>query len=347
MVSGDGAIIVDRVSIRHALRQTMLIRNRHACCVCQDGGVHIHHINDDPSDNRPENLAVLCLKHHDKATAPRGLTARLSPDDIRKYKLQWEDDCTRRVERLARGRSAFFMVDYKNAERIRQLYSQLTQQERLRAYAMLQGQFQEESRLRSAQGFDISTEPTTAWSPTIEGLLEELKTGRPHPRAFSKARGHAKDPLYPVASGQMPVYLHYDIWCQIMVRALIACRECFDLDDLLRLEYPKEAELNGRLVSFEAQLTGDVEPPDRWKDHPVSVTVLKRETELSIWRSKLRLKTHYVYSDTAISALSGGVENGLLMFRKVVDERVPEGGRRDVEFSCTPLIIGSGVLRIE
>lgn len=330
-----------------ALRQSILIRNRHACCVCGAGGVQVHHINGDNSDNRPENLATLCLRHHDEATAPRGLTARLGPDHIRKYKAQWEDDCRKRVERLARGRTAFFMVDYKNAQRIRQLYSQLTQAARHEAYHILQCEFQQESRLRSAQGFDISMEPTTAWSPTVESLLEEVKSGTTHPVVFRGAKGHPKDPLYPVGFDAIPAFVLYDIWCQIMVRALIACRECFDLDDVAKLDHPKDAELKGRLVSFEAQLQGDVQPPDHWREHPVSVTVLTRETEASIWRSELSLKTHYVYSDTAISALSDGVETGLLFIRNVLDEQVGDGGRRDVRFSCTPLIIGDGGLRIE
>ncbi len=333
---------MDRVAIPGGIRQSVLIANRHSCCVCGGGGVQIHHISGNTSDNGPDNLAVLCLKHHDEATGPGGLTARLSADLIRKYKAQWEDDCKRRVDRLARGRTAFFMVDYKNAERIRQLYAQLTQADRLQAYGILRRQFQEETQLRSGQGFDISTEPTTAWSPSVESLLEELRSGTEHPEVFSGDRGHPKDPLYPVG-----LFALYDIWCQIMVRALIACRECFDLDDLVGVEYPEDAGLEGRLVSFEAQLQGDVHPPDHWREHPVSVTLLTREANASVWRSELRLKTHYVYSDTAISGLGGAVETGLLLFRRVVHQRAGDGGCRHVEFSCTPLIIGDGGLRID
>lgn len=48
------------------------------------------------------------------------------------------------------------MVDYKNAERIRELFIQLSASERLHAYTLLKTQFQEKEVWRRQQGFDIS-----------------------------------------------------------------------------------------------------------------------------------------------------------------------------------------------
>lgn len=104
---------------------------------------------------------MLCLRHHDQATSFTGLTAKLSSLEIRHYKVQWEERCRERVRLAARGRTAFFMVDYKNADRLRQVYDQLTDSECKEAHTILSEQFQVEETLRKEQGFDISLEPNT------------------------------------------------------------------------------------------------------------------------------------------------------------------------------------------
>jgi hypothetical protein len=231
------------------------------------------------------------------------------------------------------------MVDYKNPARLRQLYGRLTLDDRLRAYSALRSQFVEESELRRAQGFDRSIEPTTEWNPAVEDLLGELKTGTVHPDRFANAAGHPKDPLLPWQfDGMPPTFYLYDIWCQIMAR--------FDLDELIKLDHPCDAGLSGRLVSFEAQFNGDVADRDNWRETPVTTTLLTRDRGDRTWTSELHLKTHYIYSETASIPLSKFTENGLLAFRRVESEKVSRR-RRVVTFSCTPLIIGNGVLAVD
>ena len=70
-----------------------------------------------------------------------------------------------------------------------------------------------------------------------------------------------------------------------------------------------------------------------------------RETPEAIWRSKMKLKTHYVYSDTAAESLSDGYENGVLFVRAISAPHTASG-KRVVEFDSTPLIIGNGVLKL-
>lgn len=336
-----------RSPIPNRIRSRILIANRHSCCVCGHSDVQIHHINGDSSDNRDENLAVLCLNHHSSATSPPGLTARLKPEEIIEYKLRWEEDCQKRAERLARSRTAFFMVDYKNSERIRQLYSQLSLNERKNAYTQLRSQLQEETTLREQKGFNFSLEPTLSWNVYVETFLEEIMTGNPHPEIFQKADGHPKDPLYPVAGFERmpPYFVLYDIWCQIMVRAIIVARGAYDLEDLITLENPAESGLEGSLVSFIGNFHGDVAFPDEWEEKPVSKTTLALEKDSTIWKSELYLKTHYIYSDTAVMSLDKGKENGILVFRSI--ELVEkQDDKKIVIFKSTPLIIGSGVLNI-
>jgi hypothetical protein len=336
----------DRVKIPDSLRSQILIANQHACCICGNAGVQIHHINEKPDDNRSANLAVLCLNHHDEATSVTGLSAKLSPSEIRKYKRQWEEACVERVKRAARGRTAFFMVDYKNAERIRQIYAQLSEREFQQAYETLKSEFQEEEKFRQEQGFDISPEPNTAWNEPTRRMLSWVQAGDPHPKPFHKAKGHPQDPMFPTGAIWIhPEIAYYDLWCQIMVRAIIAVRNPFDLDELLKLEKPEVANLAGSLVAFEGQVKGDIAPPRKWEQKPVCYTVLSRESFDTIWRSKLALKTHYVYSVTAAECLSDGYENGVLMIRGIRNLGKKKG-KRVVEFDATSLIIGNGILKL-
>jgi hypothetical protein len=50
----------------------------------------IHHIDGNHDNNNIRNLAVLCLSCHSKVTGPRGLGRRFSPQEVTKYKRNWE-----------------------------------------------------------------------------------------------------------------------------------------------------------------------------------------------------------------------------------------------------------------
>lgn len=95
-----------RSPVPTAIRDALLFRNDHTCCVCNDRSrdVQIHHIDSNPANNTPDNLAVLCLDCHSRATGPRGLGQTYQPGEIRKYKRAWEQkvDAWRRVHRPVR-----------------------------------------------------------------------------------------------------------------------------------------------------------------------------------------------------------------------------------------------------
>ena len=311
-----------RKSIPSSDRSHMLLMNQHACCICGKSGVQIHHINGDHSDNDPSNLAVLCIRHHDDATKPRGMSARLNADQIKEYKATWEKACHERTSKGARACTAFFMVDYRNAERIRQLFSQLTSIEYVQAFEIICDQLKEETRLRKDQGFDKSLEPNLIWSPHLEKLLPFVRQGNPHPSIFEGAQGHPSDPLFPNASVFSDVRVPlYEIWCQLMVRALIAVRTPYLLVDLLNLDDFENSSLAGCLVAFNGMLAGNVYSPGDWSKKPISQTELTVSNEKAILSANLRLKTHYVYSLTGADSLSEGRSNGLLMLRDFYEFR--------------------------
>jgi hypothetical protein len=90
-----------RVPIPDQVRANVLYGSHHTCAICNESGrpVQIHHINDDPSDNREENLAVLCLLCHDKTQVAGGFGRRLDAVVVRRYRDEW-------VKRVSERRAA-------------------------------------------------------------------------------------------------------------------------------------------------------------------------------------------------------------------------------------------------
>lgn len=88
---------MDRVKPNKAQRKRVLVANANRCCVCkrQGIGLHLHHIDEDPSNTIDENLAVLCVEDHDRhhrpgVYRPRVNHLELGPDQIRQHKKSWE-----------------------------------------------------------------------------------------------------------------------------------------------------------------------------------------------------------------------------------------------------------------
>jgi hypothetical protein len=80
-----------RVNISDDLAVEILFRHDRACCVCQERGkpVQIHHIDEDPSNNNEENLAVLCLECHDDTQIKGGFGRKLGAAQVTKYRDEW------------------------------------------------------------------------------------------------------------------------------------------------------------------------------------------------------------------------------------------------------------------
>lgn len=340
-------MIKKRIKISPAIRSQLLIENQHACCICGNSGVQIHHINSDPSDNKSSNLAVLCLRHHDEATNITGLSAKLKSSEILEYKKNWETTCKERTKRAIRSYNAFFMLDYKNAERIRQIYSQLSTSEYKKAFEILTQDFQEEEIARQKSKYFSNVEPNTSWNENTRKMLDAILEENPHPQIFQNQPGHPADLYYPDERPVFanPLFGYYDIWCQIMVRAIISVREAYNLEELTRLDNPIQANLEGSLVAFRAKVKGKIYPPSDWKKNPIGYTELVHKNKNITWRSQLKLKSHYVYSITASEDLSDGNQNGLLILRSI--ERINKGNRqKEIIFKAIPLIMGFGGLKL-
>jgi hypothetical protein len=64
----------------------------HTCSICATRykDVQLHHIDEDPSNNDPANLVVVCLDCHSRITGRRGLGRAYSSAEVRRYKRNWE-----------------------------------------------------------------------------------------------------------------------------------------------------------------------------------------------------------------------------------------------------------------
>ena len=81
----------DRVPIPEDVAAGVLFRSDRTCCVCHKAGkqVQIHHINENPADNNPFNLAVLCLECHGQTQISGGFGRRLNAKLVTLYRDHW------------------------------------------------------------------------------------------------------------------------------------------------------------------------------------------------------------------------------------------------------------------
>ena len=64
------------------------------CCICRERGkdIQIHHINENPTDHRIENLAILCLNCHNQTQKSGGFARQYDPEFVTLYRDEWRDE---------------------------------------------------------------------------------------------------------------------------------------------------------------------------------------------------------------------------------------------------------------
>lgn len=80
-----------RIEIPPSIAAEVLFLSDRTCCVCRQRGrpIQIHHIDDDPTNNLQENLAVLCTDCHNDTLLRGGFDRKLDAAQIRLYKTDW------------------------------------------------------------------------------------------------------------------------------------------------------------------------------------------------------------------------------------------------------------------
>lgn len=82
-----------RRPLGRSLAADVLFASDRTCCVCRVRGkrVQIHHVDDDPSNNNVDNLAVLCLDCHEDTQIRGGFSRRLDAHQVIRYRNDWHD----------------------------------------------------------------------------------------------------------------------------------------------------------------------------------------------------------------------------------------------------------------
>lgn len=80
-----------RIEIPKDVAAKVMFLSDRTCCVCGLGKkpVQIHHIDENPANNNPDNLAVLCLDHHNETMIKGGFGRKLNADLVIYYRNEW------------------------------------------------------------------------------------------------------------------------------------------------------------------------------------------------------------------------------------------------------------------
>jgi formate-dependent nitrite reductase cytochrome c552 subunit len=87
-----------RTKIPKEIENEVLSRSNNRCCICQTPFIQFHHIDEDPSNNKIENIAPLCPNCHTQAHSNARMTVNLSPQRIISLRDKWYDYCQNRKD---------------------------------------------------------------------------------------------------------------------------------------------------------------------------------------------------------------------------------------------------------
>lgn len=110
----------NRIPIPETVAKEIIYKASNACCICQTPFVQIHHIDDDPTNNDPDNLIPLCLNHHALAQVKSGMFRNLTPSILKNFREKWYSYCEERRHNFGMGqdvRNGVCILKIKNFAR--------------------------------------------------------------------------------------------------------------------------------------------------------------------------------------------------------------------------------------
>lgn len=80
-----------RPPIPESIKSELSYASNNICCLCMcpNRPMQIHHIDENPSHNEFDNLALLCLDCHNKTQITGGFAKKISASDIKKFRNAW------------------------------------------------------------------------------------------------------------------------------------------------------------------------------------------------------------------------------------------------------------------
>ena len=79
----------------NAVKDDVLVRSRRRCCICY--GLHrdskpkkgqLAHLDRNPCNNDPDNLAFLCLEHHDEYDSSTSQSKGFTKEELKRYRVE-------------------------------------------------------------------------------------------------------------------------------------------------------------------------------------------------------------------------------------------------------------------
>lgn len=107
-----------RLTIPKKVRDHVLGEFNHRCAVCGADKPHLHHIDEDPSNNEPLNLVPLCPNCH--LTDQHNPTARLEPERLKLFRAH-RDPAILRPEFQPLFKRLQFFEDIRDSDKAREL----------------------------------------------------------------------------------------------------------------------------------------------------------------------------------------------------------------------------------
>jgi hypothetical protein len=326
-----------RSTIPPSIERAILLGNRHACCVCQKPRVQLHHIDSNPSNNDPSNVAALCLDHHDMATMQIGLTKKLQPEDVRTYKAEWEERCRNDILALSRKRFTFYYCIYKNPQRLLGAYASLSEHERKSAVKRIRARLKEEEPQKKAdQLFGMNAVPRV--DPHTREALDSVEAGETAP-SYLQARDLEWDPEKPYHSqGHYMAFHRFDLWCQIVGQTLAEARGTTPLEDLYKFRTAKEIDaFAGSLVTYRLTVRGKgIHVPRAYRGHPTGSLHAQARSGGQVYCVNMHIRTKDMFSDTSALNLRHGRISGAAILTGALKSK------GEIQMTLVPLLIGAG-----
>jgi len=272
-------------------------------------------------------------------------TKKLTPDQIRVYKTEWEQACQNDFVTLCRRRFSFYYSMYKNPPRLLEAYTSLTHLERTDAVRRIESHLRNEQPAKGADGlFSFAGAVPQTDTATLEALRSVAK-GEMYPSYLGRVEPHPADPSYSTdmsTQDAMVAYHKYDLWCQVVAQTLAEARGTIPIEDLFKFDTEKEiSALAARLVSFDLPFYGkQLLPPRAWKRQPVGSLQAPIKVGQRVFRVKMQVRNMYLFSDTAsVNLRQRSRAAGLGILVGANKHKTSE-----IELMVVPLLIGSGGL---
>jgi len=175
-----------RIPIPRAIEAEVLFASDRTCCVCHVKGrrIQIHHIDDNPANNEPNNLAVLCLECHNETQIRGGFGRILNADQVIRYRDDWlkqvatsrevhfedKEQIEQKMMGIVSFREAIKARDWEEAKKVLQKYPNLHQGRSSlglsMSYEVQEYFFYQLPPVSSPQVLGSLDEPVTLWSIT-------------------------------------------------------------------------------------------------------------------------------------------------------------------------------------